>query len=351
MAASLQQHDPGSQLWVLSLDAFTTRFLRELKQKDLHVTDLSELEKADAELLKTKANRTRVEYYFTLSPCWPLHLLRENASIQRITYVDADMFFFASPEPIFAEMKEASVLVTEHRYPPHLSHHERYGRFNVGLLSFCNDSDGLMCLDDWREKCIDWCYDRDEDGKYADQKYLDAWPELLGKALHIVRRRGVNLAPWNWSQYHYTFPNGRCLVNCDPLELFHFARFRPNFGCLFFQSGQLEYGIMPWRLRQHVYGTYWRALKKAETRVSALRSGHRLPCSTNRGWHGFWRAFIPRVIFGSDWLRVGSYFISGRFGLGRYSGQILSWLRRRFGKQPAPVTRKPHPVLSAVPFE
>ena len=34
---------------------------------------------------------------------------------------------------------EASVVVTEHRFPAWLRHYERHGRFNVGLLVFRND--------------------------------------------------------------------------------------------------------------------------------------------------------------------------------------------------------------------
>ena len=329
LAASLQQHDPEGVLWVLGLDEFTSDYLRNLRDPKIHVVALSELEQADDGLHAVKAERSRVEYYFTLSPCWPRYLLQANPTIPCITYVDADMFWFASPSSVLSELEGASILVTEHRHPPHLAHHRRFGQFNVGLVAFRNDEKGLACLDWWRERCLEWCYDRLEVEKYADQKYLDTWPALFGSALHIVQRCGINLAPWNWSQYHYETRGGQLLVDGEPIELYHFARFRPTRGTWWFQSGQLEYGVMPWTVRQYLYGNYWQALVKARERIQQQHPDFDFVPKSARGWHQFWRAIGPRILFGSDWLRLGSTFISGRFGFGRFSGVVMSWLRTR----------------------
>ena len=182
---SLAAHDPAAVLWVLALDDFTAEFLRVLGESRLRVVPLAQLEAADADLASVRVNRTRVEYYFTLSPCWPIWLLTTHPEIERVTYLDADLFFFASPAPIFAAMDaaRASVLVTRHRFPSWLQHYERHGKFNVGVLVFRNDAIGRACLDDWRARCLAWCYDRVELDRYADQKYLDAWPHRVGGAL------------------------------------------------------------------------------------------------------------------------------------------------------------------------
>lgn len=327
LAASLQTHDPGSVLWVLALDEFTTDFLRDLNDSQIKVVALPELEAADEGLKAAKSSRTTVEYFFTLSPCWPRYLLHTYPALDSIIYLDADMYWFASPAEMLAEWSHASILITEHRHPAHLEHHQRYGRFNVGLLGFRNDDVALACLDWWRDRCLEWCHDRLENGRYADQKYLDEWPSRYGSTVQVVDRPGINLAPWNWSQYHYEKREGHYFVEGRPVELFHFARFRPTRGTWWFQSGHLEYGVMTWQLRQYFYGNYWRALCQALARVRELRPNFDLKPRSSRGWHQFWHAIVPRLLFGSDWLRIGPFFISGRFGLGRYSGQLLSWTR------------------------
>jgi hypothetical protein len=321
---SLARHDTEAVLWVLALDDFTAEVLAEFGDPRLHVARLLELEAGDAELAAAKQNRSRVEYYFTLSPCWPRWLLNTRPEIERITYLDADLFFFASPAPIFAAMKkaDASVLMTAHRFPRWLRHYEQHGRFNVGVLVFCNNAIGRSCLDDWRRRCLEWCHDRLEATRYADQKYLEAWPAQLGAGLLVLDHAGVNAAPWNWPQ------NERGLMS--ELIVFHFARFRPLSGDRWWQSGQLDYGIMPKRLRDVIHGPYWRALAAARAEIAARRPGFDFPPSSARLGREFWRTLPLRIVFGGDWLRVGDRFYNLRGGVGRWSGQCLAMLRRIF---------------------
>jgi len=327
---SLAAHDADSVLWVLALDDFTAEVLREVGGTWMRVVPLAELEAGDPALAAAKANRARVEYFFTLSPCWPRWLLATHPEIERVTYLDADLFFFGSPEPVFAAMDAAgaSVLVTAHRFPAWLRpHYERHGKYNVGILSFRRDTAGRACLDDWRARCLEWCHDRLEDGKYADQKYLDGWPARLGAALLVLERPGVNLAPWNWIEHQFV---SREWVDEQELVLFHFARLRPVCGTWWWQSGQLDYGVMPWALRQRIYGPYLKALLAARAEIAARRPGFDFTRRAPRFDRGFWRGLPLRVLFGSDWLQVGGALVSGRFGLGRWSGQCLAKLRTIF---------------------
>jgi hypothetical protein len=330
---SLSAHDPDSVLWVLALDDFTATALRETGGTWMRTVALAELEAGDPELAAAKANRSRVEYYFTLSPCWPRWLLATHQEIGRVTYVDADMFLFANPEPVFDAMDAAaaSVLITAHRFAEwQRAHYERHGKYNVGILSFRNDTAGRGCLDHWRAQCLEWCHDRLEEGKYADQKYLDDWPARLGPALLVLEHPGVNLAPWNWRSQRCEVAGGAVSAGGQPVVLFHFARFRPLRGVWWWQSGQLDYGVMPGRLRHALYGPYARALLAIRDELAVKYPGFDFPKQGARYGRVFWRGLPLRVLFGSDWLRLGGTFVAGRLGLGRYSGRFLAWLRTIF---------------------
>jgi len=318
---SLNRHEPGTVLWVLACDDAVAAAVRARAEPNLRVVTLPEVEAGDPALAAAKVSRSRVEYFFTLSPCWPLWLLRHQPDLSGITSLDADLYFFAAPQPLFAEIAAAgaSVGIVEHRYPPALRELAEWGRFNVGIQYFRNDTRGLAVLADWRTHCLEWCYDRLESDRFADQKYLDAWPERFGPAVHVVAHPGINVAPWNWSGVAWSTRDGRLLVDGHPLVVFHFAKFRPC-GPGFWDSGQLEFAVMPRGLRTAVYEPYWQALHATGRTSGRSVRGRRLGL---KGW-------LLRGLFGSVWWRAGGAWLALGFGpLGRRSGEWLSRRQRR----------------------
>jgi hypothetical protein len=329
---SLKAHDASAVLWVLALDEVAASVMRGLDAADLRVVELTELEAADSDLLVAKGNRRRVEYYFTLSPCWPRYLFRTWPEIDRLLYLDADLFLFADPRPVWDDLERGSVLLCSHRLARFLHRYERHGRFNVGVLGWKRNSAGLACLDWWRERCLEWCYDRIEEKRYADQKYLEDWP-LLFSGVVECKHPGVNLAPWNWMNHRYEFATQGVRVDGLPVVVFHFARFRALRGDWWWQSGQLDFGVMPWGLRQALYCKYWRALASAADEIRKLNpiwAPSRRPARLDGA---FWRLLPFRLLFGSDWLRVGGVFVSGRLGLGRFSGGAIESVRKWVSKR------------------
>jgi hypothetical protein len=186
-----------------------------------------------------------------------------------LTYLDADLFFFSDPSPIYQELDEASVLIVGHRFPPHLKYLEDHGIYNVGLLSFRRDGVGPQCLHWWRNRCLEWCYDRVEDGRFADQKYLDDWPTRFPRVV-VLQHKGAGLAPWNVSNHALRLENGQVLVDTQPLVFFHFHGLK-QMGRWLYNPDLKDYGacIDP-LLKQHIYGLYVRELQEADRCVSAL---------------------------------------------------------------------------------
>lgn len=320
--ASLQAQAPGSVLWVLALDEETAAVLGARAAGGLRSVSLETLEAGDEELAAAKRNRSRTEYIFTLSPCWPRWLLNRHPELPGITSVDADLYFFANPQPFFAEIEAAgaSVGIVGHRYPPALRELEAWGRFNVGIQHFRNDAAGRAVLEDWRTRCLEWCHDRLEPDRFADQKYLDAWPDRFGAAIHVVVHPGINVAPWNWPGVSWRIESDGPQVDGHPLIAFHFAKFRP-WGLGLWDSGQLDLAVMPRWLRRVVYERYWQALRATGQAVPNVRRGRR---PGGKGW-------LLRLLFGALWWRIGGAWIALGLGpLGRYSGAWLcAWRRRR----------------------
>jgi hypothetical protein len=271
---SLLRHCPSFHLTAFCFDDEARRVIETLELPSLSTVGLDDLEAFDAELLSVKPDRTAVEYLWTSTPSLPLYMFAAKPELHEVTYLDADLMFFSSPEPIFEEMGDASVLITPHRFSPELAHHAINGIYNVQFLTFRRDRRGLETLNWWHERCIEWCYYRFEDGKLGDQKYLDDWPDRF-EGVHVLRHRGGGLAPWNITQHHVRETPHGIYVDADPLIFFHYHRVR-LLGRESFVWRPPGYYISP-ENRRLLYDPYLeelgRAVDEVQRRVPGFSSG------------------------------------------------------------------------------
>lgn len=224
LISSIQRHVPAHVTYVLCLDTPTWDYFTDTTIRGVASINLNEIE--TPELLTAKANRTRTEYYWTCASAFTWWCA-ERFNPSSLAYVDADCFLFGDPAPLYDEAAGCPVAITPHRYTPYQAARLKgAGVYNVGWTYF--ERDGFECLRDWRNKCVEWCkWEVTGDGRFADQGYLDCWPERYGA--HVVYNLGVNLAPWNQEQYSYVMDGDRLIVSdgrrYDPLILYHFHGF------------------------------------------------------------------------------------------------------------------------------
>jgi hypothetical protein len=223
MHRTLLRHAPDAHLTAFVFDDDAKRILDALALPRLTVATLAQLEEFDAGLLAVKGDRTPTEYCWTSTPVLPLYLFAQRPEVDEVTYLDADLGFFADPQLLFDEMGDASVCITPHRYSPEYAYQEVNGIFCVQWLTFRRDERGMAALQWWHDRCIEWCYYRLEDGKLGDQKYLDDWPERFA-GVHVLEHKGGGLAPWNITRYEIAGGEGRVFVDDDPLVFFHYHR-------------------------------------------------------------------------------------------------------------------------------
>ncbi len=209
-------------LRVFCMDDATYDLLSRMDLPRLTPITLADLERFDQELLEVKPTRTPVEYFWTATPVVCLYCLEREPELGEITYLDADVMFFADPRPVFDELGSDSVLIVPHRYAPaYVNDVATSGIYNVQFMTFRRTDDGLEALRWWRERCLEWCYARVEDGKMGDQKYLDDWPERF-RGVHVLGHPGGGLAPWNASRYTLETRGDEVLVDGQPLIFYHY---------------------------------------------------------------------------------------------------------------------------------
>ena len=200
LAQSLSEHAGDHILWVIAVDQEAESALKKLALRNVRVLPLAEVE-TDS-LLAVKGGRTRAEYCWTLTPFAARFVFEREPGIERVTYVDADLWFRKSPQPIFEELERSgkTVLITEHAYAPQYEiSWKRAGTYCVQFLTFTKAGEPVRKW--WEDRCIEWCFSRYEDGKFGDQKYLDDWPTRFAEHVHVLERREWTLAPWNSTRF------------------------------------------------------------------------------------------------------------------------------------------------------
>ena len=220
---SLHRHEKNDfELFVVCLDELTRIVVERLHFPRVTAIPLHDIEAGDLALNIAKHNRSLVEYYWTASPTISLRILERNPRIEVLNYLDADLFFFSSPDPIWKELNGHSVLIHGHRFPPRLKSCEKWGKYNAGMLCFRNDPKGMEVLYRWREESNEWCYYQMKDGNFANQTNLDKWTERFD-GVGELQNIGAGLSPWNHEQYSYNSDKeGRPFVNGIPVTFYHF---------------------------------------------------------------------------------------------------------------------------------
>jgi len=225
MLRSLLRHNPDSEIYVVCCDDRTMDVVMDEDRNHVVPISLAVVEKYDKALAVSKTNRTWVEYLWTLTPTVMLWAIDNICSmLAPIAYVDADLYFFASLDPLYTEVGNAVAAVIPHRWTPrHAVRLKPNGIYNVSWTYAQNSFAAMRFLTEWRNLCIDWCYSSGEHG-VGEQGHLD---QLVPKyKIHEVKHLGANLAPWSQEQYQYWKEGNNLIIDNYQLLFYHFHEFK-----------------------------------------------------------------------------------------------------------------------------
>lgn len=257
MVRSLLRTTANSRAWVVAADGKVEAVLGTMEDVRLRVVPISEVE--TPALKAVRPSRSRVEYYWTLTPFLPSFILDMNPTAQTAVYVDADMYFLRSADLILEEFvadEVAATMITPHDYLPKYDQSSTSGVYCVQFMPFRRASSSAI-LSDWQEQCLQWCFQRVEHGRFGDQKYLDLWPEKFRSAVHLQKFVHLLGAPWNAGQR-----------SPESLVGYHFHGLRRIMG----QYVALHPGYrVPHQIRERVYAPYLEDLAESLKIVATVQ--------------------------------------------------------------------------------
>lgn len=172
-----------------------------------------------------------------LACCWRWWFLYDHVMCRHgvaATAVDADLMFWSSPEPVFAEIGAARAAVLPHGFAaaaaglpgPTIESHGRYGVFNGGFAYFALPEAALRMASltlecshagdhIWPDLRITW----------GDQGALELVEEEFGA--HVIRHPGAAPGPWNVHTRKLSVGRDGVLNFGDrPLVSFHYSSLR-----------------------------------------------------------------------------------------------------------------------------
>ena len=148
MMQSLRVAGEDGPIYVVCFDEDAASAVEQASLSDaVRVVRIAELESEHPDLAAVRDSRSRVEYYFSSTPTVIAHVLASEPEAAWVTYLDADLWFFSSPDELYEEQGPGSVGIVEHGYRGVKDAWRRkFGTYNVGWVSFRNDADGLVCV-------------------------------------------------------------------------------------------------------------------------------------------------------------------------------------------------------------
>lgn len=297
MYESLVRHCPLFHLYIFAFDEKLAIILEKMNLKYVTVVTLRDFE--DEELLAIKSTRTRGEYCWTCSSSTILYCI-EHYNIPSCTYLDSDLFFFSDPQILIDEMGDDDVLITEHRYTPQYDQTAASGKYCVQFVTFKNTPNGLNVLKWWRNACLEWCYNRVEEGKFGDQKYLDDWPTRF-RGIHILQHLGGGVAPWNMQQYLYSRTNNTVMGKeittgkIFSVVFFHFHGLSCYKKDIYREFCVTSRGyLLSKNARVYIYNEYLSTIKRCYTAISKI--DNQLDSLSSKCLNETWYIVFKRII-------------------------------------------------------
>jgi len=260
---SIDKFMPGSKIWVLCLDRETEDIIKKLKRANIETVTVSDLK--DASTLGTlRGTRTKQEFAWTCKPAIMHHLL-EKKEVEKMIFVDSDLLFSSSIDPLFEKYADASILITSHKFSEKKAYiADIVGYYNSGFIMWRNDEISLACVTKYKDQCIEWCHNYHDNGRHGDQSYLKTWPKEF-KRVKEMDEKGVNLGTWNLERYRVRKTHDSFSIDSEPLICYHFH------GLILYLSGKTSIRAYPITIHHTgIYGIYIKELQKAFDEIRTI---------------------------------------------------------------------------------
>lgn len=227
---SLKQYHPKAALFL---------FLADIPQSEvsLNVADVEVIPAAylNIDNFLDFAFRYDIMEFNTAIKPFAMDWLIAERGFTEVVYLDPDIELFAPMKPVFAALSSgADFAITPHitapaefqEFPDDIGI-MKAGIYNLGFIALNNSREAKNFIQWWRRRLRYQCVDRQDEGIFVDQKFVDLLPAFASNVA-ILRDRTLNVAYWNLDQRKLTQTDDGYFVDGEPLIFFHFSGIIPG---------------------------------------------------------------------------------------------------------------------------
>jgi hypothetical protein len=221
---SVRQADPSYGRIVVLADTVDGYFTPD--QEPFTLVTIDELPIPDAAWMEFQY--TLMELNTAVKP-YAITYAFERLGIERLIYLDPDIYVYSSLQPIVDRLEEYHIILTPHllepvcdAFAPGEKNILIAGTYNLGFIAVKQGPVTRGFLAWWAEKTLHQGYVEFAAALFTDQKWLDLVPGLF-PGVYIERDPGYNVAYWDIAHRQITQSDGGYRVNGRPLRFFHFS--------------------------------------------------------------------------------------------------------------------------------
>jgi hypothetical protein len=255
--------------FVVCLDNESYEILSEIfvdkRVKVYHIDHFSYISK---KLFDYQNERSYAESLISIKPELMHRIMTEIPDSDYLIYIDADLFFTSSIELILPTSSSEIGLLSQHQFSKQQEPSYKYGTYNAGLIILKSCDESIDLLLEWAKKCDEWCFLWCENGKFADQGYLNELSNRSGIVSDATPGLNNGVYFFQYSKRKIERRSGKTYIEDSELICFHFHGFK--MGTRTIWTGINRYGKPRNFIRVflYVYFPYiksmWRNFQKVE---------------------------------------------------------------------------------------
>ncbi|SFS04818.1 hypothetical protein SAMN05421771_0982 [Granulicella pectinivorans] len=226
LASSYMAHHPGHRFFVLVVadhaepsvfaseaDVFTPVSLHHIGLEDVY------REAMKYDILELNTN---------VKPTFLKHLIG-TYDLEKLVYLDPDIFVYAPLTPVFDALDHHDGVLTPHITTPVFDgkspseqDHLYNGTYNLGFFGVRRSPQSDRILAWWEQRCLELGFSEGRSGLFVDQKWMNLAPVFFD--VGILPHLGLNMAYWNLHERSLTETATGYVVNqTELLRFFHFS--------------------------------------------------------------------------------------------------------------------------------